>query len=178
MITQAQIQELYLSTLSGSAGNSVAGTTGGSLGKYISTTAMVNATMGNLFRAMLGDENAASQALYRCVFFRNASSQTAYAVRVYFSAVVAGGADFAIGLDTTAASDAGSASAQALSVADEFTAPAGVSFSAPTDLAGALSLGDIPAGQVRAVWVRMTGTNSAAKDADGATITIHVSSGE
>lgn len=178
MISASQIQELYLSTLSGSAGNSVAGTTAGSLGKYISTTAIVNATLANLFRAMLGDENASSLSLYRCVFFKNASSQTAFAVRVYISAVVAGGADFAIGLDTTAASDAGSASAQALSVADEFTAPSGVTFSAPTDLAGALSLGDIPAGQVRALWVRMTGANSAAKDSDGITLTLHVSSGE
>lgn len=77
-----------------------------------------------------------------------------------------------------AASDAGSASAQALAVADEFTAPSGVTFSAPMDLAGALSLGDIPAGQVRALWVRMTGANSAAKDSDGITLTLHVSSGE
>lgn len=55
-------------------------------------------------------------------------------------------------------------------VANESTAPSGVSFSAPTNLAGGLALGDIPPGQHKAVWVRRTVTAGAAAANDGFTL--------
>lgn len=162
-----------LSTTAGSAGNSGAGTVGQSLGKYISTTQITSASLHNLFNAVSGAENAASEVNYQCVFVHNAhATLTLTGAKVYVSAEVAGGTAVAIGVDTTAASAIGSASAQALQIADDTTAPAGVSFSTPTTSGAALTLGDIPAGQCKAFWVRRTAANSAAQEDDGATMTV------
>lgn len=163
-----------LSIKTGSAGNSLSqGDVNASLGKYISTTQIVDATPNNLFDDITGDENAASDVEYRCFFVHNAhATLTLQNPVVWISAEVSGGANAAIGIDTTAASAIGSASAQALEVANENTAPGGVSFSSPTSKGAGLSLGNLPPGQCRAVWVRRTATNSAALDNDGATIRV------
>jgi hypothetical protein len=85
---------------------------------------------------------------------------TGFAVRAFGHTTVA------LGIDTTAASAVGSASAQALTIADENTAPAGVSFSSPTTKATGLSLGNLPNGQCRAVWVKRTPLNNGARNND------------
>jgi hypothetical protein len=46
-------------------------------------------------------------------------------------------------------------------VANEATAPTGVTFSAPADAASGLVLGNIPAGQHKAIWLRRTITAGA-----------------
>lgn len=162
-----------LSVTSGSAGNSQAGTPAGALGKYISTTQLTDATLGNLFDDISGDDNAASDVEYRCYFVHNNhGSLTWLSPKVWISSEVGGGASAAIGLDPAAASAIGSASAQAATVADENTAPGGVSFSAPTTKATGLSLGDLPPGQCRAIWVRRTAANTGAVDNDGVTIRV------
>lgn len=160
-----------LSTKSGSAGNTLTSTPNASLGKYISTTQITDATTDNLFDVVTGDENAASDVEYRGFFVHNNhGSLTWQNVVVWLSADVAGGAATAIGLDTTAVSAVGSASAQALEIADESTAPSGVSFSAPTTKGAGLSIGNIAAGSVKAIWVRRTAANTSAVNDDGATI--------
>lgn len=163
---------IKLSTKSGSAGNSNSqGNVNNSLGKYISTTQLTDNTLNNLFDNVSGAENAASTVDYRCLFIHNNhGSLTAQSVVIYISSQVSGGATAAIGVDTTAASAIGNASAQALEVATETDAPTGVSFSAPSTAATGLSLGDIAAGSCRAFWVRRTAANSSAKDNDGVTI--------
>jgi hypothetical protein len=90
----------------------------------------------------------------------------------YISAEVAGGASIAIGPDTTAASALGSATAQALTIANETTAPAGVTFTAPTTAATGIALGTIGSGQVKAFWIRRTAANTAALSGDGVTLGI------
>ena len=70
----------------------------------------------------------------------------------------------------TAASAANASSDQALTVANENTAPAGVSFSSPTTKAAGISLGNIPSGQCKAIWVRRTPLNSGARNSDGGTV--------
>lgn len=161
-----------LSVTSGAAGNSVAGTPAGSLGKYCSTSTITDATIGNLFDDVSGDENTANTIDYRCYVIHNShASLTWQNVVVYISAEVAGGASAAIGVDPTAASAVGSAGAQAVTIANELTAPAGVSFTAPTTKGTGLSMGSIANGQVKALWVRRTAANSAALDSDGVTIT-------
>lgn len=165
--------KLKLSIKTGAAGNASAGTTAGSLGKYISTTELVTATSHNLFDIISGAENVASESEYRCIFLHNAhASITAENCKVYLSAEVAGGANTAIGIDPTAASAIGSAGAQAVEIADENTAPAGVVFTAPTTSGTALSIGNLTPGQCRAIWIRRTATNSAAATNDGATLTV------
>ncbi len=51
-------------------------------------------------------------------------------------------------------------------VANESTAPTSVTFSQPSNLAGGIALGDIPAGQHRAVWARRTVNAAAAVASD------------
>lgn len=172
-IVSADIK-MRLSTTAGAAGNTLAqADPNASLGKYISTTDLVDNTLNNLYDNISGDENAASTVDYRCLFIYNShGSLTLQTPKVWLSAEVSGGASVAIGLDTNAASAVGAAPAQALTIVNETTAPAGVSFSSPTDKASGLSLGDLDAGECRAIWVRRTAANSAALNSDGATIMI------
>jgi len=173
MAITASDLELMLSVTTGSAGNSTAqANPNNSLGKYESTTAMAAGANG-LFDNITGAENAASTTDYRCFFvINNHASLTLYSAKVWLSGEVGGGASIAIGVDPTAASAKGSATAQAVTVANELTAPAGVTFSSPTSQATGLDLGDLAPGQVRAVWVRRTAANTAAVDSDGVTFAI------
>jgi len=161
------------SVKTGSAGDSVGGNAAGSLGKYISTTAITDATLNNLFDDVSGDDNAASDVEYRAIFVHNNhASLTWESPTVWLSAETAGGADIAIALDDLGVTVKGSAGAQADEVADEDTAPSGESFSSPTTKGGGLVIANIPAASVAAIWVRRTATNSAALDNDDVTISV------
>lgn len=163
------------SVKTGSAGNSTAqADPNQSLGKYISTTPWAGGTLHDLFDVVSGDENAASDVEYRCVFIHNAhASLTLYNAVVWVSAETAGGCSVAIAVDSTAASAIGGASAQALEVANESTAPnPALTFSTPTTKGAGLSLGNLAAGQCRAIWIRRTAANSSALANDGATIRV------
>lgn len=250
-ITSSDIK-LKLSIKTGAAGNSLAQSdVDESLGKYISTTEITSGSANNLFDDITGDENAASDVEYRCVFIHNShasltyqspkvwlggprftaeadddiftsdthglsdgqavrltaskgtdtlpggfDSSTTYYVRdsatnTFKLALTAGGAavnvssdgtgeaykygttTVAIALDDTAASAIGSGSAQAAEIATEGTTPTGVgAFSTPVTKSGGISLGNLSAGQCRAVWVRRTATNSSAANSDGITIRV------
>lgn len=154
-------------------GNNTAGTADGSLGRYVSTTVVADATLHNLFDAISGQENADGNAEYRCIFVHNAhATLTLYSAVTWIAAEVAGGAVAAISVDTTPASAVGAATPQAKEIANEDTAPLDQSFTAPTTKSTGLALGDIGPGQVRAIWVRRTATNSAAVNNDGVTIRV------
>lgn len=163
---------LKLSAPGAAAGNTTAGTVGNSLGKYVSTT-QVTAGANTLFPDITGAENAASQVDYACVFVHNNhATLTLTGAKVYLSAEVGGGATIAIWPDSTASLAVGSSSVQALTIADDTTAPAGASFSSPTTQGTALTLGDIAPGFVKAFWVRRTAANTAAVDNDGVTLAV------
>lgn len=160
--------KLKYAVKTGAAGNSTAGTANGSLGKYISTTEMPDATLNALFDDITGAENAALDVEYRCVFVHNSHATLTFtAPRLWISSEVANGASVQIGLDPAAPSAIGSASAQAAEVATENDAPAGVAFSAPVTKDTGLSLPSIPPGQCLAFWVKRTAANSPAMNADG-----------
>ena len=164
---------LFKLSVVAAAGNTTAGTPTTSLGDQISTTQITDAELNNLFDDVSGDENAASDVEYRCIFVDNAhATLTWQSVVAWLSAEVSGGANAAIAIDDLAASPIGQASAQADVIADESTAPgAGVgAFSSPTTKATGLSVGNIAAGSCRAIWVKRTAANSAALDSDGVTI--------
>jgi hypothetical protein len=166
--------KIRLSIKTGSAGNTAAQPDpNASLGKYISTTDLVDNSANNLFDNISGDENALGIADYRAVFIYNShGTLTLIGPKVWFSADVAGGAVLDMGLDTTAASAVGASAAQALQVATETDAPVGVTFSRPTTKSAGLSLGDIPPGQCRAIWIKRTAQNTAALNNDGGTISV------
>ncbi len=159
-----------LTTRSGTAGNQNAqANVNLSLGKYISTTAISLVTpLNNLFDDITGDENAAGRTEYRCMAVHNAHASIPWrSVKAWISSETAGGASLAIGVDPAAASPIGQAGAQGAEIADETAAPAGVSFSSPTTKETGISLGDIPAGYCRFVWVRRVASQGAAVDNDG-----------
>jgi hypothetical protein len=174
-ITAAEIVFRY-STTSGTAGNSLAGTAAGSLGKYISTTAWVGGAANDLFDDITGAENAASTVDYRCIFVYNANTANALQnAVVYLTASTAGGATISLAADTTAASALAATSAQAGTIANETTAPTTIGTWTTADATGTangVSLGSIPAGQVKAFWIRRTATNSAALSTDGCSISV------
>jgi hypothetical protein len=163
-----------LSTTAGSAGNSnPQANPNDSLGKYISTTEIVDATLNNLFDDISGDENVNMTVDYRCIFIHNSHASLTYiSPVVWISSEVSGGANAAIGVDPAVASDIGSSSAQAAEIADENSAPAGVTFSSPTTKGTGLALGNLAPGQCRAVWIRRTATNSAPINNDGVTLRV------
>lgn len=170
---------LYKYSVSAAAGNTTAGTAAGSLGDQISTTTIPDATLNALFDDISGAENAASTVDYRCIFIHNSNAANALQnAVVWLSAETAGGASIAIAIDNIAASAIGAATAQAAVIASETTAPSGVgAFSSPTTSGTGLSLGTIPAGSCRAVWVRRTAANTAALNNDGVTLSVQGDTG-
>lgn len=162
---------LYKYSVAAAAGDTTPGTAATSLGDQISTTQLPDASVDNLFDVVTGDENAASEAEYRCFFVHNAHASLSWVnVVVWLSAEVGGGAAAAISVDTTGITALGSGAAQAKSVADENTAPAAQAFSSPTTKGTGLAIGTIPPGNVAAIWVRRTAANTPAMSNDGVTI--------
>ncbi len=148
-----------LSVTTGAAGDATAGTPAGSLGKYVSTTAITDATLANLFDEVTGAEAAAGGTDYRCLFvLNNHATLTAQGMTVQLLSETAGGAAITLATDNIAASAKGSAAAQAALIAAEGTAPTGVSAFG----AGPLTIGDVAPGLVRAVWVKRTWAASTA----------------
>lgn len=134
--------------LSGGAGNS---NVDASLGGVKSTTQVVDNTDNNLFDDVSGDEHTAGDTEYRAIYVHNNhGSLTLIGAKAWRSA-------HAPGADTTVAIGVGTAAVNGTeqTVADENTAPAGVTFSTTAiDRATGLALGDIPAGQHKAIWIR------------------------
>ena len=157
MAVQDADVKVRLSTQSGAAGNTTASTPAASIGKYMSTTDVVDAVLENLFASITAAEGAAGKTVYRCAFIYNShASQTWQSVRVWIEAQTAGGGNVTIGLDPAGVVAAGSASAQAAAPANDTTAPSGVVFSASADDASGLVVGNVAAGQCQAVWFRMS----------------------
>ena len=166
---------IKLSTTSGAAGDSTAqSTAGANLGKFMASTEMADATLGNLFPDITGDENRVGNVDYQCIFVHNNHATLTYQnAVVWVSAQVSGGASVDIALDSTAISDHDSDSAQALTIADKDTAPSGLTFAGTAvSKATGLAIGDLAPGEVKAVWVKRTAVNSAALDNDGATLSV------
>lgn len=166
-------------TTAGAAGDSTANTTVGTfLGKYAATSAWAGGGTNDLFADITGAQNAASQVDYAgLAILNNNAANAAQNSVAYLSSEVAGGASIAIGADTTAASAKASATAQLLTIANNTTAPAGVSFSSPTTAGSGVSLGNIPVANVKGLWVRRTAANTSALSGDGVTLAVQVDTG-
>lgn len=162
-----------LSVTSGAAGNTTAGTTAGSLGKYVSTTQVADASLNNLFDDVTSAENVAQQSEYRCVFVHNThATLTLQNTVLWVVSEIVGGSNISVSVDTTAASAVGASGAQAKQVGSETTAPTTQTFTAPTTKSGGLSLGSIGPGQVKGIWIRRSATNSETFASDGGTLRV------
>lgn len=147
--------------LSGGAGNT---DPNASLGGIISTTEIVDNTTHNLFDQVSGTESLAGSIEYRGIYLKNThGSLTAQSTKVYISSNT-GSADTTIDI----ALDGGATDATMETIANETTAPSGESFTAPTTYAGGLSIGSLPAGQKKGIFVRRTVTAGAAAVNDDA----------
>ena len=145
--------------LSGGATNAVGDA---SLGGIKSANAMSGATDG-LFDAVSAAQAAAGLVEHRCIYLHNANAaDTMTAARVWVNAnTPLAGTTLDIGVGTAAIN------ATEQTVANEATAPTGVTFSAPSTAATGLALGSIPFGQHKAVWLRRTvtaGSGASASD--------------
>lgn len=156
-------------SVAAAAGNTTAGTAATSLGDQVSTTVIPQTGANVWFDDVPASEASAGDVEYRCAFIHNTdATDSSLVTKVILQADVAGGAAIAIGLDPTAASAVGAATAQAVTVANEDTAPAGVTFGTAD-----LAVGTLAAGQVKAFWVRRTITaGQAAVTGDGFTVRI------
>jgi hypothetical protein len=143
------------------------------LGGYMSSTEITNASLHNVFDVITGDENAASDVEYRCIFVHNAHATLTYqSVVVWISSETAGGASAALSLDTTGVVAYNTASTMAKTIANEGTAPATQTFSAPTTKGTGLSVGNMGPNTAQAIWIRRTAANTGALDLDGVVISV------
>jgi hypothetical protein len=140
-----------------------------SLGGAKSSVEIVDATLQNLFDNISGAEASAGDTEYRCFYVHNAHATLSLQNAVAWIQTNTPSTSTAINIG------AGTAAINATeqTVANESTAPSGVSFSAAANEGAAISLGTIPAGQHKAIWVRrVVDAAAAAYDNDGATIRI------
>ncbi len=152
--------------LSGGAANS---DPSAALGGAISTTQIVDATVANLFDNVGGGEAAAGDTEYRCFYVKNNhGSLSLQSSKVWIQTnTPSTDTSVEIGLGTSAINGTEQ------TVANEGTAPSGVSFSSANGEANGLSIGSIPAGQHKAVWVkRIVTAGASAYNADSVIIKV------
>jgi len=129
---------------------------------------------------------AAGRTDYRVLYVRNATTFTLLGVKAYINSQTSSADTSAqIGLGLKAAflpTQIASQQYEAvnntceLAIADTVTAPAGVSFVDAATLGTAISLGDIPAGYLKAIWVkRVVNAGAAATTSD--TMSIRITNG-
>lgn len=104
----------------------------------------------NFFDDVTSAESAAGDVEYRCFYVHNANATLALQNAVVWIQTNTTGNRVAIGVGSSAINGTEQ------TVANEGTAPAGVTFTQPSSKGAGLALGNIPAGQHRAVWVRRT----------------------
>ena len=138
-----------------------------SIGGTKSSNSPTDNTLNNIYSDCGGTESAAGSTKYRMIYLHNGhGTLTAKNVRIY------------VGTDSTSADTnwqiglaAAGLNATETAVANEDTAPASVTFSAPTTYATGLAPADIPAGQHFGVWYkRITNAGAAADNADTTTL--------
>jgi hypothetical protein len=156
--------------LSGGATNTLGDS---ALGGEISSTE-VSGSLNALFDYVTGAESAAGDTEYRCIYLRNShGSLILYGAKVWI-ATNSPSADThcQIALGTSAINGTEQ------TVANENTAPTGVSFADAANEGAALSIGDIPPGEHKALWIKRDVTAGAsAYNNDGLTITFKGDSG-
>ncbi len=143
--------------LSGGANNE---TPAAALGGAISTKAggvIVTEEVNKVFDDVSGDESKAGDVEYRGIYIKNKhGSLTLQGAKIWVTQ------DADSSDDATAIALADEAVNEAMeTIADENTAPNGPAFSAPTSKAEGLSIGNIPAGQFKGIWIRRTITAGA-----------------
>jgi len=141
------------------------GTPATSLGGAIHATQITDATTHNLFDVVSSAETTAGDTEYRCLYVKNNhGTLTLQNAEIYINTQTPStDTSVEIALGTSAVNGTEQ------TVGNESTAPTGVTWTALTGSANALSIGDIPAGQHKAIWVKriVSATASAYTDDSG-----------
>lgn len=119
-----------------------------------------------IFDNVSGDESTAGDVEYRCVYVHNAHATLSMDAAILW--IQANTPSTFTTIDVSLGTSAINAVEQ--TVANENTAPAGMTWTAAANSGAAISLGSIPAGQSKAVWVRRTVTAAAPAFADSFTL--------
>ncbi len=139
------------------------------LGGAISSTQITDATVANLFDNVSSAETTAGDTEYRCLYVKNThATLTLQSAKVYINTNTPSS-------DTSAEIGLGSSAVNGTeqTVANESTAPTSVTFSTAAGSGNALSIGNIPAGQHKAIWVkRIVNAGAAAYNADSVIIRV------
>jgi hypothetical protein len=158
----------YRYSVSAAAGDTTAGAANTSLGDQCASNGPTTNVVNNVFDDVSSAEATAGDVEYRCLFGLNDhATLTLIGAFLSIQSETAGGAAVQIGLDPTGITAKGASGAQAVTVADENTAPAGVTFSA-----GPLTIGDLAPGQVQAFWIKRTVPAASVGQPDGAVFAI------
>lgn len=161
-ITSSEIKKY----LSGGAANA---DPNAALGGVISSVAVVDNTLHNLFDRVTSAEADTGETEYRAIFIKNTHATiTLEAAVVYISSnttptdteLQIAIADEAVGVDTIEV------------IADEDTAPVGPVFSTADGISNAIAIGDIAPGEMKGIWVKWVIDAGAAGVADAATIEV------
>lgn len=123
-------------------------------------------TGAGIFDGVTSSESAAGDIEYRCVYVHNAHATLTLSNAVAWlpSNTPSTSTIVEVGVGTSAVNGTEQ------TVANESTAPSTVTFAPVATQGAGVALGDIPAGQHRAIWLRRTVTAGAAAFADGFTL--------
>jgi len=119
-----------------------------SLGGYVSGTEIPDNVDNNLFDDVTGDEASAGDTEYRALFIKNNHANLTWQNVVAWIDTETPGAD---SIDIAVEGVSGD---QIQTIADESTAPTGVTFSHPTTKETGISLGNLPAGSASGIWLK------------------------
>lgn len=148
----------FVLRLSGGSANADANASLGGAKSSVSASTAVD----GLFDTVSPAEATAGDVEYRCVYLHNANaSSTMLATVAWISAnTPSPSTDLAIGLGTSAVNGTEQ------TVANENTAPAGVTFGAAASQGAGLAVGSLAPGEHRALWLRRTVSAGAAATAN------------
>jgi hypothetical protein len=153
-IVAADIKE-YRSTFSASGVDS--------LGGAITATEVTDNTTHNIWDVVSSAESSAGDTEYRCIYVKNThGSLTLQSAKVWIQTQTpSADTSVEIGLGTSAVNGTEQ------TVANENTAPSGVTFSTAANEGAALSIGNLPNGQHKAIWIkRIVGSAATAANDD------------
>ena len=158
---------------SGGSGNTSAAA---SLGGAISSTAISNDTLNALWPDFSGEESNDGITRYRCFYLRNShASLTAKNIKIYFDEDELPEND---GVTVELGSGTAAVNATEQTIADEETEPTGVTFDT-YDSDNKLALSNIPNGQYKSIWVKLTTEPGAeAKNLDNYHLVVDVDTNE
>lgn len=154
-ITSSDILEF----LSGGSGNS---STTASLGGNPSTTQITDNTTHNIWDVVSSAESSAGDTEYRCIYVKNEhDTLTLQSAKVWIQTnTPSSDTSVEIGLGSSAVGS--NPNEQGGALANEQTAPTSVTFSTAAGEGNALSIGNIPPNQYKAIWIKRIVSASAA----------------